>query len=269
MFIKKINNKQILVNSYSILSVFGIFILANLLEIGFAIIPSSFVKIYLDDSKIILGHFIIGIITKYLVIKCLVSWFCHKSHKITIYRYKPGRTLIVCFFMLLSYRIIYNFGIAHLFDFSGNSSSITSTFNNLFNFKALALSTVLIISPIYEELLFRGIILNSMRDRYSDIVSIFVSSILFSIVHLNPIQCVNTLLIGLIFGLIYVKTESIYTVILSHIIHNILALKLPLFINAPSWLELTLYFLMIIMSILVFIKSIFYLNSHQSETKKD
>lgn len=269
MLIKKLNNKKISINSFSILSILGIFILANLLEISIAIVPSSFVKIYLSKSSIIWVLFIIGLLTKYIVIRCLISWFCSFQKPPIINRYKPGRTLIVCLLMLISYRLIYNFGISHIFDFSRNSSVVTSTFNELFNFKILALITVLLVSPVYEEVIFRGLILNALRKRHSEVLSIVISAVLFSIVHLNLVQCVNTFLIGLILGLIYVKTESLYIVIFAHIFHNMLALKLPIFINGPKWLQITGSIFIISISLLVFFKSITYLFNHKTEIEND
>jgi membrane protease YdiL (CAAX protease family) len=165
--------------------------------------------------------------------------------------------------------LIYNFGISHIFDFSRNSSVVTSTFNELFNFKILALITVLLVSPIYEEIIFRGLILNALRERHSETLSIVISAILFSIVHLNLVQCVNTFLIGLILGLIYVKTESLYIVIFAHIFHNMLALKLPTFINGPNWLQITGSVFIIIISLLVFLKSIAYIFNHKTEIEND
>jgi len=83
--------------------------------------------------------------------------------------------------------------------------------------------TIVLIAPIFEELIFRGIILDGFLKIYSPKKSIIWSSILFAFIHLNPWQAIGAFLIGLFIGWIYYRTQSIIPCILIHFTNNLMA----------------------------------------------
>lgn len=83
----------------------------------------------------------------------------------------------------------------------------------------LFLIYVCLLGPVLEEIIFRGFILKSMR-KYGDLTAIIVSSILFSMFHLNLVQFVNPVLMGIILAFIAIKSESIIPSIIAHIFNN-------------------------------------------------
>lgn len=99
----------------------------------------------------------------------------------------------------------------------------------------LFLMYVCFLGPILEEIIFRGFILKSMQ-RYGNLTAIIVSSILFSMFHLNLVQFVNPVLMGIVLAFIAIKSESIIPSIIAHIFNNsitfiasgITLLKIPL-----------------------------------------
>lgn len=82
------------------------------------------------------------------------------------------------------------------------------------------LIVVVIIGPVFEEILLRGIILDGFLRQYSPIKSIFWSSFLFGLLHLNPWQFIGAFIIGLLMGYIYYKTRSLIACIYIHLINN-------------------------------------------------
>src|SRR5690554_2343922 len=90
--------------------------------------------------------------------------------------------------------------------------------NGVFSFIAIVIA-----APIIEELIFRGIILDGLLQRYSPVKSIFLSSILFGIVHLNPWQFVSALIIGIFSGWVYYRTRKLSLSILIHFVNNLVA----------------------------------------------
>jgi len=84
---------------------------------------------------------------------------------------------------------------------------------------ALFLIYVCLIGPILEEIIFRGFILKSMQ-KYGNLTAIIVSSILFSMFHLNLVQFVNPILMGIVLGFIAIKSKSIIPSIIAHIFNN-------------------------------------------------
>lgn len=83
--------------------------------------------------------------------------------------------------------------------------------------------TLVIAAPILEELIFRGVILDGLLKRYSPVKSIFISSLLFGIVHLNPWQFIAAMGIGVFMGWIYHKTHNLSLTIVIHFVNNLFA----------------------------------------------
>lgn len=83
---------------------------------------------------------------------------------------------------------------------------------------------VVVIAPIIEELIFRGLILNGLRKNYPAITAVFISALLFSLFHLNPWQMPATFVLGLLLGWIVLRTRNILLAILGHAMNNLLVL---------------------------------------------
>lgn len=86
-----------------------------------------------------------------------------------------------------------------------------------------AFVTLVVAAPLLEELLFRGILLESARRRYGDTIAWLLSSLLFAVVHLHPTVAVNALFMGLVLGLVYLLTESLWGSVLLHAVNNLIA----------------------------------------------
>ncbi|MBR5773999.1 MAG: CPBP family intramembrane metalloprotease [Clostridia bacterium] len=83
-------------------------------------------------------------------------------------------------------------------------------------------STV-ILAPIVEEIMFRGIIVNRLMSRFPIWIAVAVSSALFGLVHLNLYQGVFAGLGGVALALIYIKTRSLWACIFAHAANNLYA----------------------------------------------
>lgn len=79
---------------------------------------------------------------------------------------------------------------------------------------------LILFAPFFEELLCRGVILESLRSRYGSVVALFGSSLFFGVLHMQPLPAVNAFLIGLILGFIYLITQSLWASILIHAVNN-------------------------------------------------
>lgn len=79
--------------------------------------------------------------------------------------------------------------------------------------------TLLIISPLAEEIIFRGLILTRLQRSFRNITAIIVSGLLFGIIHAAAggiVLVVGAGIIGIILGVICVKTKSLFPAILAH-----------------------------------------------------
>ncbi|WP_315970309.1 CPBP family intramembrane glutamic endopeptidase [Clostridium botulinum] len=78
----------------------------------------------------------------------------------------------------------------------------------------------IIIAPIFEEIVLRGIILEGFLNKYKPITSIIVSSVIFGLWHGNIPQFITATILGILVGIIYYKTRSTVLCIVSHILNN-------------------------------------------------
>jgi membrane protease YdiL (CAAX protease family) len=87
-----------------------------------------------------------------------------------------------------------------------------------------AFMKVVIIAPITEELIFRGVIMHGLMRNYSRVTAIFLSGLLFALFHLNPWQFPATFILGIILGWLMIRTHNILVCIAGHSINNLLVL---------------------------------------------
>jgi len=79
----------------------------------------------------------------------------------------------------------------------------------------------------YEELMFRGYVLQALEERGNRVAAIIVSSLLFAILHFanpgaDPTGLLNTALIGALLAAIYLRTRSLWMPIGFHFAWNFL-----------------------------------------------
>lgn len=79
---------------------------------------------------------------------------------------------------------------------------------------------IVIIAPIIEEIIFRGLIYRVFKGLLGPFFGAFISSILFSFVHLNLLSFPYLFIFGIILCLYYEKEKTIITPILMHSILN-------------------------------------------------
>ncbi len=94
-----------------------------------------------------------------------------------------------------------------------------------------AILKVVIMAPIIEELIFRGVVMHGLMRNYSRFTAVFVSALLFALFHLNPWQFPATFLLGLVLGILMLRTRNIFLCILGHAINNGLVLFSMLYWN--------------------------------------
>lgn len=100
--------------------------------------------------------------------------------------------------------------------------------NYSINFMLMIISSG-IIGPIAEEILFRYILLNNLKKYYPSSYSVIISTIVFSLIHLNILKIIYAMIIGFILNILYHKTNNLKVPIIVHITANITSLFLTSF----------------------------------------
>lgn len=99
--------------------------------------------------------------------------------------------------------------------------------------------TVVLLAPIFEEMIFRARLYNILSRNTSPLMSASLSAIAFGVVHLEPIVVIEALLVGVVLSYFYLSKRSIITPIILHIFNNAFAYALVvLSYNGESLREL-------------------------------
>jgi membrane protease YdiL (CAAX protease family) len=85
----------------------------------------------------------------------------------------------------------------------------------------LVLTTL--VAPLAEELVFRGLVFNSLRHRLGLWAGAIISGLAFAAVHGSVLQLPAIWLMGVLLALVYSKTGSLWSSIVAHGVNNFLA----------------------------------------------
>ena len=81
---------------------------------------------------------------------------------------------------------------------------------------------LVVLTPILEEIVFRGLIFNEMKKHLGLITSIILQATVFALYHRSISKIIYTFFAGIFFALVYNYTSSILASILCHISYNFL-----------------------------------------------
>ena len=142
-------------------------------------------------------------------------------------------------FTIVFVNVFFSYGMLYLSIFAldhipGFRSLIFAPIFSILAITSLAgiggLISTVFVSPICEELLFRGVFLNRLKLIVPTSFAIIISSILFGALHSYG-NIISAFVFGVCMCIIYLKTKNILTCILAHFINNLLA---ELFVHIDS-----------------------------------
>ena len=81
-----------------------------------------------------------------------------------------------------------------------------------------------IVGPVAEEVLFRGLMLTALKKNMPSWIAIIISSVIFGIMHGNPIGIIYATAMGILMGWIFHRTGSILASCIFHIVYNTVSL---------------------------------------------
>lgn len=121
---------------------------------------------------------------------------------------------------------------------------------NLFNENNHILITLLatgVLGPIIEELMFRGIIYNEFKNKFTNMQAILLTTTFFAIIHFNIFQMVYAFAIGFILIFVYEKYKTIKAPIILHMMSNITtALFLPILLKENIIINMIIFVICLI-----------------------
>lgn len=91
----------------------------------------------------------------------------------------------------------------------------------------IALVVIVVIgAPLIEELVYRGLLLQSLQGRINDALALIVSSLWFAAIHLQPVELPGLFAFALVLGATYIATGRLACPIIAHAAFNATGLLL-------------------------------------------
>ena len=81
--------------------------------------------------------------------------------------------------------------------------------------------SALLLAPIIEELIFRGLILQKVAVKNSINIGLLISAIIFTLMHFR-FDVVSLFVAGVLYGILYLKTKQLAAPILCHFFYNLI-----------------------------------------------
>ncbi|MED1269454.1 type II CAAX endopeptidase family protein [Bacillus mycoides] len=209
----------------------------------FMIVPVTIESLFYDYALKILGNSLYAGVLMGLIMAVIFTFvvylFCIKRYKLSWkdigIRKLSWKDLLWTFVAVISL-IVVSIGVLMIMEKLGISfeNSKTETIQDdksIYSF-CIAVIGAAVISPIYEEILYRGVFYTFFRDRYGIWGGMLISSTIFTVVH---IPTYNTLpvnfLSGVVFAWLYEKTNSILSAMIAHAVFNFIAVLLTFMSN--------------------------------------
>ena len=85
----------------------------------------------------------------------------------------------------------------------------------------IMLAATVIMAPLLEEIMCRALMLGAMKKAMPKWVAIVLSSLVFGLLHVNPIGIIYATLLGILLGWIFIKTDSVLPAIFCHLSFNL------------------------------------------------
>ena len=157
------------------------------------------------------GHLVLVIIIFYL----LTSIYLYLKNRRE--ESKIGKKEIFpCVYFGISFAVLFNMIIFYFF---GESKGDNISF-------LLSFISSGIVGPIYEEILFRYLFYNRLKNRFSVKKSIFIGSIVFGIIHFHVIKSIYAFIFGIFLSFFYERKKNILVPIIIHVSANSIVLFL-------------------------------------------
>lgn len=119
-------------------------------------------------------------------------------------------------------------------DLSGMDTNPTALFDPGPVGTVLAVLIIVVVAPVAEEIVFRGVLLPALNDRWPAGWAVFVSSALFALIHVSPFTMVPVFVLALGLGWLMLRSRSLWVCIAAHAAFNASGLVLLLAVQTKG-----------------------------------
>lgn len=202
-----------------------------------------------DKTTLIIIYEMIGYILNIPIIYYFIKSNKKKKYFVTKEKMNIG-SFIGCFaLMALITAIIGIISLVFKLKIESNDNSILPDYPTLY--LNMTLFSTIIIAPIIEEMIFRGVIMNDLKE-YGYKTAIIINSVLFGLAHTEIEKVIITIFLGIVFSYVAYRYSLRYSILL-HIVWNLTwNIGNILYFNKISE-EIILWSIIILSSVLIII----------------
>lgn len=160
-----------------------------------------------------------------MIISLIIYYFMYKNNEKRFFercnfkKIKASSAIFITLISLSMSAIIIGaseYVIKYFPSYSDTSDMIKSSMGNV-----IGIAAIVVLAPIFEEILFRGLILSEIKEKANIIVTVIVQGVLFGLYHMNPFQSIYASLLGVTLGFICVRVGSVIGSMIGHITFNL------------------------------------------------
>ncbi len=210
-----------------LLSILGIFLVAQLLSVAITyFLGYSYDRVALNSSDEVIQHAAQASAGIFSLVSYSITMLITICGALTLRAIRGGKSTIAKFSIrgfnpsVLLWGMLLLVSIAVVFD---PLMSLLPPTPELYGRGWAMVTTLVVIAPIAEEFLCRGIILESVRAKSGVWAACSVSAIFFAVLHMHPTTALNALVVGLMLSYLYIRTSSLFAPIILHSFNNALA----------------------------------------------
>ncbi len=88
-----------------------------------------------------------------------------------------------------------------------------------------------VVPAICEELIFRGMIFQGLKEKFSPVLSMLISSLLFALMHQNIEQFIYPLILGMLLSFVFHRTNNLLYPMIIHLFNNFTTITMSYLAN--------------------------------------
>lgn len=162
-----------------------------------------------------------------MILICAVGFICFlkSRYEINLFSNVTLTGILLAVFCSVLFFLLLDKCLDPVFEkvFPQSEQDYQETIQSLVKSPVTSLLQVCIIAPVIEEILMRGFVLGGLEKSYGIMKALFISALLFALLHFNMVQTLSAFVCGIILGLLYLKTNSIPCCIIAHCGYNLLS----------------------------------------------
>ena len=176
-----------------------------------------------------------------LIISTLILWINYKKEKLSFglsiknLKYVIWTPLIylITIILLLFVGLLNQYLLTNFFDIEIKPQEILEKFKELENSFEISIFVIgsAVVAPIYEELLFRGIIFPKLIQKTNFTIALLLSSLIFAVLHFHLSALLPLFVLSIILSITYLYTSTIWASVSLHALFNLISIIAVKFIS--------------------------------------